>query len=84
MSKSGLQSVLMMVYNNRNYWVFKLRPSSGILKGTLENTKFQEVDLFTFSSEPKTLLGVNSCKPGWKEIRNTGHIASTVFSVNVA
>jgi hypothetical protein len=30
--------VLMMVYNNQDYWVFGLCPSSGILKDTKEHT----------------------------------------------
>jgi hypothetical protein len=36
-----------MVYNMRDYWVFGLRPSSGILK----NTTFRELDLFPSSGE---------------------------------
>jgi hypothetical protein len=36
-----------MAYDNRDYWVCGLCPTSGILK----NTPFQKVDLFQFSDE---------------------------------
>jgi hypothetical protein len=49
-------SVLMMVYNTQNYWVFGLCPSSGILN--LENTAFRKLDLFPSSGTGGlTLLG---------------------------
>jgi hypothetical protein len=36
-----------MVYNGRDYLIFELRPSSGILK----NTTFRKLGMFTSSSE---------------------------------
>jgi hypothetical protein len=39
-----------MVYNIRDYWVFRLCPSSDILE-TLKNTTFRKLDLFPSSGE---------------------------------
>jgi hypothetical protein len=49
----------MMVYNNQDYWVFGLCPSSGILK-TKKITMFRKLNLFASSGEwweTPTLLG---------------------------
>jgi hypothetical protein len=42
-----------MVYATRNYWVFGLSPSTGIIyiKETLLNTAFWKSGLYPFSSE---------------------------------
>jgi hypothetical protein len=42
-----------MVHDTRNYWVFGLCPSSGILK-KLDNTAFWKLDLFPSSGEGET------------------------------
>jgi hypothetical protein len=49
---SRFQRFLTMMYNTRNYHVFGLRPSSGILK-KIENTTFQKLDLFPSSGYPQ-------------------------------
>jgi hypothetical protein len=41
-----------MVYNTRNYWVFGLGPSSGILKP--KKTAFRKLDLYLSSREGET------------------------------
>jgi hypothetical protein len=51
----------MMVYDTRNYWVFGLCPSSGILK-TLENTAFRKLDLFPSSGEGGDIYSVGSVR----------------------